>query len=294
MSQALLTKAQKKISGQSANEYKTFFKKFYKNVPQEDYAMMAPENLAYTAQNHLKLRKSRKTGSKPAISIYTPTRKKEGWDAGQTVIDIVNDDMAFLVDSVVAEIIRHQYQISVFIHPMIDFKQNGKINKQSHIHVELNRVLSAAEKKELQKNINKVLSDTKYANKDWKKIRAKLLDAKIALNSAPKKYDAELITEYQDFLQYLHDDNFTILGYREYSFSKSNGKLKSKVVKGSSLGLLSDEVQPVYINEAQKALTEKQQELRVKQKPLTISKVNKRSTVHRRVPMDAISVKTYN
>ena len=294
MSQTLLTKAQKQSSGQKTSEYKKFFKIFYKDVPQEDYEMMAPENLAYTAQNHLKLSQSRKAGSKPAISIYTPTRKKEGWDAGRTVIDIVNDDMAFLVDSVVAEIIHHKFQIAVFIHPMLDFKQSGKLNRQSHIHVELNRVLSATEKKELQTSITRVLSDTKYANKDWKKIRGKLLDAKKAFDNAPKKFSETEKQEYKDFLQYLHDDNFTLLGYREYSFSKSNGKLKSRITKGSSLGLLSDEVKPVYVNEAQKALTEKQQDLRIKQNPLTISKVNKRSTVHRRVPLDAISIKTYN
>jgi len=174
MSQALLTKAQKHVPGKSASEYKQFFKKFYANVPKEDYELMAPENLAYTAQNHLKLSKSRKAGTKPAISIYTPTRKKEGWDAGRTVIDIVNDDMAFLVDSVVAEIIRHNYQIAVFIHPILEFTSNKTKNRQSHIHVELNRVLSTKEVQNLKKNITNVLADTKFANKDWKKIQSKL------------------------------------------------------------------------------------------------------------------------
>ncbi len=308
MSQSPLTKTQKSPSSKNSNNYRTFFKTFYTNVPKEDYEMMAPENLAYTAQNHLELSKSRKFGGKPAISISTPTRKVEGWDAGQTVIDIVNDDMAFLVDSVVAEIIRHGYQISVFIHPILhithDSKGNvtkfspnitkGKTKGQSHIHVELNRAISNQQAKKLKKQLNQVLIDTKFANKDWAKIKLKLKDAKSTLKTAPAKYSDATVKEYQDFLDYLHDDNFTLLGCREYSFSKSNGQLKSKVIKSSSLGLLADEVRPVYVNEVQTNLTEKQQKLRFQQEPLTVSKVNKRSTVHRRVPLDAITVKKYN
>ena len=55
--------------------------------------------------------------------------------------------------------------------------------------------------------------------------------------------------------------------------------------------MLHDEVTPVYLNEARKGLTENQQKIRKNQDPVTISKANKRSTVHRRVPLDVIAVK---
>lgn len=308
MPQAHLNKAQKHISAKNSDEYKSFLKTFFTNVPQEDFLMMAPENLSYTAKKHLELSKTRKVGDKAAISIHTPTRKNEGWDAGRTFIDIVNDDMAFLVDSVVAEIIRHKYQIAIFIHPILHATRDKKGNvtdisakskgnathAQSHIHVELNRIISPEQSKELLDNLYRILFDTKFANKDWKRIKDKLLEAKSALNHTPSKYSKNEILEYQEFLTYLHDDSFTLLGYREYSFKTVGGKIKSSIVKGSSLGLLSDEIQPVYINDAQKSLTEKQQELRLKQDPITISKVNKQSTVHRQVPLDAVAVKKYD
>ncbi len=308
MSHPSSTKTSKKLPNKNSALYKSFFKTFYKNVPKEEYEVMAPENLAYTAQQHLQLSQSRKFGSRPAISIFTPTRKTEGWDAGRTIIDIVNDDMAFLVDSVVAEIINHGYQISAFIHPVLHTIRDkkgtitktsanpikGKTNGQSHIHIELNRTISAQQAKKLEKQLREILADTKLANRDWAKIKVKLKDSQDILETAPPKYSNAVIQEYKHFLDYLHDDNFTLLGYREYSFSKTKNNIKSKVIKGSSLGLLSDEVQPVYINSLQKSLTTKQQELRMKQEPLTVSKVNKRSTVHRRVPLDAISIKKYN
>lgn len=308
MTTTRLKQAQEHIPTKSSLDYKSFLKTFYERVPKEDIEMMAPENLAHTAQSHLKMSHERKFGKEPSISIYTPTTKQGGWESGRTIIDIVNDDMAFLVDSVVAEVIRHNYQIAVFIHPILHVERNnngditnihatekkGKTEGQSHIHVELNRVISKEQCEELEIGLQKVLSDARFANRDWPKMRKKVEVAKAALDTAPSKYAGHIIEEYKDFLDYLFENNFTFLGYREYDFSYSNKKLSSKTVKGSSLGLLCDEVQPVYINEARTSLTEAQQKLRAEQDPLSIYKVNKRSTVHRRVPIDAVTIKKYD
>ncbi len=309
MPEALLNKAKSHVPAKTAErDYKSFLKTFYANVPKEDMEMMAPENIAFTASNHLKLSHSRKIGDPPAISILTPTQSKEGWNAGRTIIDIANDDMAFLVDSTIAEIIRHNYQISVFIHPILHVthtkagvikelhteQKNGKTIGQSHIHVELNRALTPKQCDKLKEDLLRVLSDTKFANRDWQAMRAKLSQAKTVLENAPSKYKAALISEYQAFLEYLHDNNFTLLGYREYKFKKYGETIKSETVNGSSLGLLSNEVRPVYINKARKCLSDKEQNYRLKQDPLTISKVNKKSTVHRPVPLDAITIKQYD
>ena len=308
MTKTPLKQAQSHVSGKDKLDHKSFFKTFYAKVPKEDMEMMAPENLAYTAQNHLKLSRARPVGKKPAISVYTPTLKKGGWDAGRTIIDIVNDDMAFLVDSVVAEVIRHNQQIAVFIHPILHAERDskntlinihaepktGKTAGQSHIHIELGRIISQEQCQELKIGLERVLSDTRFANRDWPAIRDRLKNVQAVLDTAPKLYSSALIAEYKAFLGYLYDNNFTLLGYREYSLTHEKKKLKSKIVKGSSLGLLSDEIEPVYINEARKSLTQTQQNLRAGQEPLTISKVNKRSTVHRRVPLDAITIKKYD
>lgn len=308
MTKALLDKAKTHMPANSNLDYKSFLKTFFSNVPKEDMEMMAPENLAFTARTHLKLSHDRAFGDPASISIVTPTQQENGWDAKRTIIDIVNDDMAFLVDSVVAEVIRHNYQIVIFIHPILHVARDSKghIDKihtdekkdktkgQSHIHIELNRVISQDECDELKNDLTRVLYDTKLANRDWYPMRDKLIEAQKHLASAPSKYPRKLIEEYEEFINYLYNNNFTILGYREYKFKKNNTKIKSEIVKGSSLGLLSDEVKPVYINEARKSLTESQQKLRIEQDPMTIAKINKRSTVHRRVPLDAVTIKQYD
>ena len=285
--------------------YKEFLKVFYNDVPEEDLSFMSPENVSYTARTHLEMIQKQK--NKPQISVYAPTLKENGWESGRTIIDIVNNDMAFIVDSVVAEVVRHNYHISVFIHPVLYVQKdkNGTVRSVSgkkgtdtkafsHIHIEINRVISPKQRQELKENLQNILEDVRLANKDWKAMRQHILPAKEALDTAPSKYKKPLINEYSEFLDYLYDNNFTFLGYREYAFSYKDGKAKSRIVKNSSLGLLSDERHPVYINQSRLSLTDKQQDLRLSQEPLTISKVNKRSTVHRRVPLDAITIKKYN
>ncbi len=309
MPKALLEKAKPHVPAKTADkDYKAFLKTFYANVPKDDMVMMAPENIAFTATNHLRLSHSRKIGDPPVISILTPTKSKEGWNAGRTIIDIVNDDMAFLVDSIIAEIIRHDYQISVFIHPILhathtkagnvkdlfDSSKTGETVGQSHIHIELHRVINKEQADALEKELLRVLADVKFANRDWQKMRAKLSEAQGILDNAPKKYESAVIQEYQAFLEYLHDNNFTFLGYREYTLKKTGKTIKNDTVKGSSLGLLSDEIRPVYLNQARECLSDKQQKHRLEQNPMTISKVNKKSTVHRPVPLDAITIKKYD
>lgn len=295
------------LMAKSIPSLKSFLNIFYKNVPKEDVQLMPPEHIKHAAQAHLDISLRRKFGTGARISVYTPTKKKNGWDAGCTIIDIVNDDMAFLVDSVVAEIVSRGYHINVFLHPILHvdcdskknvsaiFSERTKTTKaQSHIHIEINRVISQAQAKDLEAKLQGILEDVRLANKDWPKMQDKVLPAKDILKAAPAKFKKDLIKEYDAFLTYLHDNNFTFLGYREYSFSHGKDGAKSSIVKNSSLGLLADERQPVYINQARLSLTDKQQNLRATQSPLTISKVNKRSTVHRRVPLDAITIKKYN
>ncbi|MAZ76063.1 MAG: glutamate dehydrogenase [Micavibrio sp.] len=302
----LINKTKKLLKSKDKKLAEALLNVFLNKTPSGDLTRLEPINLAYTIDSHIKLSQKR-SNNDIGISIYTPTEKKQGWDNRRTIIDIVNDDMAFLVDSVVAEIIRQSYQIATFVHPISHATKdkNGKINKfsadktktssaQSHIHIELNRVISKEQCEELEMGLRSVLSDTRYANADWLSIRQKLQDAKETLTTAPKRFPKKYVAECQEFLDYLYDDNFTLLGYREYKINDKNNKIKSATVKNSSLGLLRDEIKPVYINEARTSLTESQQEIRASQAPLTISKVNKLSTVHRRVPLDAITIKQFN
>lgn len=307
MAQDLKKQAHKALPANASPTLKKFLDGFLKSIPDEDKNMVHPAILAEAAQHHLKLSKDRIPGE-PRVDIYTPVIEDEEWGTGRTVIDVVNDDMPFLVDSVAAEITQNYKLIHLILHPMLHISRSTKgkfkdiVEKagkdtvvQSHIHIELQGTLSKAVAKKLEKDLYRVLSDTYYATRDWQAMRQKMRDCKKALNNAPTpKYKKDEIDEYLQFLDYLHDDNFTLLGFREYKFREEKGKVISKTIKGSSLGLLHDDIKPVYISENKDGLPQDLQKMRRNLPPLHISKVNKRSTVHRPVPLDAIAVKQFD
>ncbi len=304
MSKTLRSKALKsKASGQST-AYKVMVDLLEKNLPKEDHDVFDPDLFAQMCETHWTLAKIN-TNKAPQIRLYCPL--VEGKKSRKTVIDIVADDMTFLIDSVVAEINRHNVLIDFLMHPLlyaahdkkgvltdISGTQKDGYNCQSHVHIHIRETISESLLKTLEEGLNNVIEDVYIANRDWKLMLDKLKDARDELAESKNKEDPEDIAQYSAFIDYLYDNNFTLLGYREYQFVKTKGGLKNRIIKGRSLGLLHDEDRPAYINENQEGLTEGLQDLRKKLPAVFVSKTNRLATVHRRVPMDAIAIKSFD
>jgi glutamate dehydrogenase len=306
MSSPLIKQTLKLLPSKSTSVMKSFAESILASTPEEDLKQIEPKAMAKILESQWDLLKNKKA-NKPAIRVYTPTVENDGWTAGRTVIDIAQDDMAFLIDSVVAEIVRHGQLIHILTHPTLHVAHDKKgdiksfamepaegLKRYSVSHIELRGSISNAQAEELRMGLLNVMEDVRNATRDWQPMKEMLREAQRQLSNAPSKFDDHMVEEYQAFLEYLYDNNFTLLGYREYAFTSKNGKVVSETVKKKSLGLLRDEVMPVYLNDARECLNEPQQKLRRGQAPLTIAKVNRRSTVHRRVPMDAVAVKLFD
>ncbi len=301
----LLTKeAQKLLPKKSSEMLVKMLNLLCSKINSEDLEFFDPQILSNMAISHWEMSKTRKKGE-PELRIYCPTM--EGGECRKTVIDIVSDDLAFLVDSVAAEINKHNHLIGILIHPSIYSSYDNKGNlqniageadkeskRQAHIHIQINETLSAQDITELTNGLYTILADVFHANADWITMLGKLKQASVDLNSARTRRPAAEIQEYCAFLDYLHDNNFTLLGCREYKFIDGENGVTSKIVAGSNFGLLHKEVSPAYITETEEGLPRNLQELRRRLPPVSISKTNRLSTVHRCVPMDCIAVKTYD
>jgi glutamate dehydrogenase len=306
MTHRLVAEAKKLLPAKSAAALKEFAEEFFSKVPKDDIDILEPRHIASIAEKHWQMAHARKKG-KSALEIRTTNLKKGDADIGYTLIDIVNDDMAFLVDSVAAEIARHNRTVHLLVHPVLHAKfdaKGGMISisatpddkrmPQSHMHIQIQGAMAESMIPVLEKDLRRVLDDVRFATRDWLQMREKLRDAQKILAAAPPDYGREEVEEYIHFLDYLYKDNFTLLGYREYKFTTDGGKVKSQVVKGASLGLLHDDIDPVYLNGNDNGLPQELQKLRLELPPLTVAKVNKRSTVHRSVPLDSVTIKKYD
>lgn len=302
----LLKDAQKALPAKSPEGLSCMLSTLCEKINPEDLEFFDAGLLADMAMSHWDMAKKRKSGE-PQLRIYCPSTEES--EQRKTVIDIVSDDLAFLVDSVAAEINKNNLLIGILIHPNIHaaYDAKGGITgfsaenhaddgfRQAHIHVQINEALSDQAVKELTDGLFKVLEDVYHANSDWIEMLEKLKSASAELNSAHTMRSAAEVLEHCAFLDYLHDNNFTLLGYREYEFTECDkGVCRSKTVKNSGLGLLKTDVVPAYISETDEGLPRNLQELRRKLPPVSISKTNRLATVHRRVPMDCIAVKTYD
>jgi glutamate dehydrogenase len=271
---------------------------------------MAPDDVLHfdqptfnrTAEIHWKLADRRGTGA-PRIDIEYATINGHR----RTVIEAVSDDMAFLVDSIAAEINKRDYLIELLLHPIYYAKYDSKgvleditdkprenYIRQSHIHVQIRNTLSEDAQKDLKKGVMAALNDVALCNRDWRTMLDELKHARTELSNAKTRHGRDEIQRHCAFLDYLYNNNYTLLGYREYKFTETGGEVRSQIVKSRSLGLLHDNVLPAYINENEESLPRHLQKLRRDLPPVSISKTNRLATVHRRVPMDAIAVKKYD
>lgn len=260
----------------------SFEKEFFSKIPAEDRIRLADADRKAIARLHADFSARRKSG-KAIIQI-------DVWGTGpksRTVIDIVNDDMAFLVDSIAAEIVRHGKIINLLLHPILQ----GPKGPQSHMHIELDNVLTHLMMDELKADLERVLRDVRLATFDWPKIREQVKSSQEALKLAPPSWPENDPDEFTAFLNYLYNDNFTLLGSREYKFSRG----KTTIVSGSGLGLLREDIDPPYLTEGGSDglpvdLLLANSEL----PPLIVTKLGKRSTVHRMVPLDAVAVRQFD
>lgn len=275
-----------------------------RQIIHEDLEFFDVPLLTKITLSHWEMTQKREIGH-PELRIYTPPMN-EG-EVRKTVIDVVSDDLAFLVDSIAAYINKRDLLIGILIHPIMysQYDSRGNLSglsdeyqegyhRQSHIHVQINEALSEDKIKQLKEGLYSVLDDVFHANRDWKKMLAKLDEAADELNTARTNRPAAEIQEHCAFLKYLHNNNFTLLGYREYDFVEAKDGVQSKTIEGEGLGLLKKDISPAYISDVQEGLPRNLQELRRNLPPVSVSKTNRLATVHRCVPMDCIAIKRYN
>ncbi|HMD44033.1 MAG TPA: hypothetical protein VKH45_13220, partial [Candidatus Acidoferrum sp.] len=152
----------------------TFVRQYYGQVDPEDLAERSIPNLCGAALAHLNFIEEFKSGT-PKLRVYNPQSKKDRWESPHTVVEIINDNMPFLVDSVAMEVNRQGMTLHLIIYPVIRTKRdaNGGLNEilpreagtsggsESIIHVEVDRQTSGEKLVALEAGILRVLGDVR-------------------------------------------------------------------------------------------------------------------------------------
>jgi glutamate dehydrogenase len=223
------------------------------------------------------------------------------------VLEILNDDMPFLVDSVLAEVQARNLPVELLLHPILLARRDaaghlsavspppagGGAGLESYIWLLLPR-LDDATAADLAASLPAILDDVRVAVLDWPAMRARVRAEMARLSSAKSETPADQVTEAVAFLDWLEAGNFTFLGMRGYDLAgdPETGELNAAPEPG--LGILRDPtLQVLRRGNELVAMTPEVRRFFFSPAPLIITKANAVSRVHRRVHMDYVGVKTY-
>src|SRR5579884_468576 len=232
-----------------------FVAELYAHVPPADVAARSPADLAGAAVALWRFAAARRPGE-AKVRVYNPRPESapggDGWSSPRTIIEIVNDDMPFLVDSVTAAINGADRSVHLVIHPIVTVARDleGRLVefdpptgtlalRESWMQIEITPEHASDCRDELAAALRRVLSDVRAAVTDWQPMRAALLSVVLDLSHRPPPLPAEDVAEVQEFLRWLDGNNFTLLGFRDYPFSAG------AEAPPPALGILRDENYPV-------------------------------------------------
>jgi len=266
-----------------------FVEALYARLPAEDRVLRPAADWLATARDFLDFATQREAGL-PKLRLFNPGV------GGHSVLQVVNDDMPFLVDSISMALAEQGIGTHLLVHPVVTLRrESGRLaaigagTAESLMHVEIDRQ-PAEELPALQARLETVLADVRACVQDWTAMREVMARAAAELSSRPLPVNNVARAEAQDFLNWAADNHFTFLGYREYRVSGEGEARMLVPVEGSGLGLMrrapSHGPRPLGEVLAQRRSGERD--------VLILTKTNARATVHRPGYMDYIGVLVYD
>ena len=221
-------------------------------------------------------------------------------------IDLVTDDMPFLVDSVSGDLLRRGHEIALLAHPQFlvqrapdgqllavidDASEAADAVAESWMHIEVEPLTPEAVA-ELDDSLRAVLGDVRLAVVDWRAMRDKALNLATELaENPPVGVDPMEVADAEELLTWLARDNFTFVGYREYWLADLDGEQSLVAEPGTALGVMRHERTE---STSFAKLSPEAREIALEPHLLVLTKANRRSTIHRTVYLDYIGIKRFD
>lgn len=226
-----------------------------------------------------------------------------------TILEVVNDNKPFLLDSTLAELQEQGLEPRLVAHPILAVARNAEgrfvslageaagrapegTRRESLLHIHLDRIDTPEARERLRAGLERVYTDVGLAVDDWAAMRGRITEVIQAYRANPPPLPEDEIAEALQFLEWIAGDNFTLLGIRAYRFP--GGDVAADPIEGSGLGILRDP--SVKVLRRGKELVTTTPEIRAflaKPQALIITKANVKSRVHRRVHLDYVGVKLF-
>jgi glutamate dehydrogenase len=301
----LLDRAVESARGSGDPGLEAILRRFYLHVAPEDLVGRNPVDVVGAVVSHRRVAQHRPQGT-AVVHAFTPTVESHGWSPGHSVVEIVTDDMSFLVDSVTASLGQQGRTVHLVVHPQYVVRRditgellevvalaNGSTppadaTVESWMHVEIDRETDPTDLAAIETELQRVLRDVREAVEDWPRMVRQARTVADDLEAAPPaSVEPAEVAESIDLLRWLADEHFTFLGYKEYDLSEDGTALEP--VPGTGLGIMRSD-RPASRGGA---LSPEVAALAREPHVLVLTKANSRSTVHRSSYLDYVGVKRF-
>ena len=289
----------------AAAELESFLLHYYDDIAEEDILAASPEDLYGAALSHWEFGAKRLPGE-TRVRVFNPNPKKDGWKSPHTIIEMVNDDMPFLVDTTTMTLSRMGLGIHLTIHPMYRVKRDARgaliaigadakaadAMPESWMRVEVDRQAGAETLAKLEAALQSAMRDVRVTIGDWQAMRDKLKEVTAAIHAHRSVLGDGEVDEGKRFLEWLGDNHFTFLGFRAYDLAEENGEDVLKVVPKSGLGILRDD--HAKVSQAFLVLPKDVRKRARTKEFMIVTKANSQATVHRPGYLDYVGVKYFD
>ncbi|MGO4706690.1 NAD-glutamate dehydrogenase [Microvirga sp. 2MCAF38] len=287
----------------------TFVSDLFGRVPPEDLSAYAPQTLADLARAAYAHLAVQRTGGAD-IRLIDLEVEHAGRRKDVTVVEVVNDNMPFLLDSTLAEIVSEGYEPLLVAHPILAVERDAhgnlvrlvgeasapapeSVERESFIHIHLPRIDEPQAREKLITDLKQVYVDVAVAVRDWVAMRGRISEIIRDYKTNPPPLPEDEAKEAIAFLEWIAENNFTFLGLREYRLPVND--VVADPVEGTGLGLLRDpSVRVLRRGRELVAMTPEIRAFLAKPKALIITKANVKSRVHRRAHLDYVGVKLFD
>jgi glutamate dehydrogenase len=287
----------------------TFAALLFARTAPEDLLVYEARELAELAREAWAFLAVRAPGA-PKIRFVSPPASAGDRLKTISVIEVINDDMPFLVDSLMGELTERGLGVRLVAHPIfaVTRGKDGKLTgapaeargdggktaarNESFIHVHIERIDDAQKRDEIAHALEWVLVDVRLCVQDWRPMVARVNEVIAELKANPPPVPVGDIAEAIQFLEWLNANNFTLLGVQDYTVAADHDL---QPVPATGLGLLRQHDPPILRRGGQiVTVTPEISAFFNEPKTLIVTKANVKSRVHRRVYMDYVGVKRFN
>lgn len=305
----VLAHAYKQLPEDQATRVARFIRFFYAHMSVEDIQDRNITDLYGAALSQWELMHHRHPGELKLL-VFNPHYEQHGWQSTHTIIQVVTDDIPFLVDSMRMELNRLSMTIHLMIYTggiSVFRDEEGYVTKilpyetrkeksviESPIYMEIDRQTDPKILADIQQNLWRVIDDVQLVVHDWKPMQKCMQEMIQELSQGHLPQKKSELEESIAFLEWLLADHFTFLGVRDYEVVGKEGNLALRLIPKSGLGVLRDETRSKVYRQISELPKQAQELMLSKEQILVISKTNTRSTVHRPAYTDYIGVKRFN